>query len=150
MSTSWSEPRIEFVLTCFTAPSTRGNIRYVNAKFINTADFDLIIFPDRGEHQKAGYQLEAHSSTLLEYVLREGPLPVGMNFRLQNKKNGEQLILNGKYDFHVISSDDKQVVKEYRILPGKEYVRYWQLNYHSRLYGFQMLQSSIHLRSSAS
>ena len=100
------------------APSARGNIRYVNAKFINTADFDLIIFPDRGEHQKGGYQLEAHSSTLLEYVLREGPLPLGMNFRLQNKKNGEQLIFNGKYDFHVISSDDKQVVKEYRILPG--------------------------------
>lgn len=77
-----------------------------------------MIFPDRGEHQKDGYQLEAHSSTLLEYVLREGPLPIGMNFRLQNKKNGEQLTYDGKYDFHVISSDDKQVVKEYRILPG--------------------------------
>ncbi|XP_065069333.1 putative uncharacterized protein DDB_G0282133 [Rhopilema esculentum] len=100
----------------FSAPSSRGNIRYVNAKFINTAEFDLIIFPDRGEHQKDGYQLEAHSSTLLEYVLREGPLPIGMNFRLQNKGNGEQLRYNGSYDFHVISSDDKQVIKQYRIL----------------------------------
>eukprot|EP00112_Aurelia_sp_Birch-Aquarium-sp1_P014050 Seg3003.4 transcript_id=Seg3003.4/GoldUCD/mRNA.D3Y31 product="hypothetical protein" protein_id=Seg3003.4/GoldUCD/D3Y31 len=99
----------------FSAPSTRGNIRYVNAKFINTADFDLTIFPDRGEHLKTGYQLEAHSSTLLEYVLREGQMPIGMNFRLQNKKNGEQLRFNGKYDLHVISSDDKQAVKEYRI-----------------------------------
>ena len=90
----------------------------MNAKFINTADFDLTIFPDRGEHQKTGYQLEAHSSTLLEYVLREGQLPIGMNFRLQNKKNGEQLRFNGKYDLHVISSDDKQVVKEYRIQQG--------------------------------
>ena len=90
----------------------------MNAKFIDTADFDLSIFPDRGEHQKTGYQLEANSSTLLEYVLREGQLPIGMNFRLQNKKNGEQLRFNGKYDLHVISSDDKQVVKEYRIQQG--------------------------------
>eukprot|EP00112_Aurelia_sp_Birch-Aquarium-sp1_P008118 Seg1891.4 transcript_id=Seg1891.4/GoldUCD/mRNA.D3Y31 product="hypothetical protein" protein_id=Seg1891.4/GoldUCD/D3Y31 len=42
-------------------------------------------------------------------------MPIGMNFRLQNKKNGEQLRFNGKYDLHVISSDDKQAVKEYRI-----------------------------------
>ncbi len=90
----------------------------MNAKFINSADFDLIIFPDRGEHQLTGYQLEARSSTLLEYVLREGPLPIGMNFRLQNKKNGEQLSLDGKDNIHVVSSDDKQVVNGYKIQPG--------------------------------
>eukprot|EP00794_Sanderia_malayensis_P007739 gene7739-8579_t len=99
----------------FSAPTTRGNIRHVNAKFINSADYDLIIFPDRGEHQSTGYQLEARSSTLLEYVLREGPLPVGMSFRLQNKKNGEQLTFQGKNTLHVISSDDKQVVTGFKI-----------------------------------
>ena len=106
---------VKFVIT---APSTRGNIRYVNAKFINSADFNLTIFPDRGGHQTTGYQLESQSSTLLEYVLREGPLPIGMSFRLKNKKNGELLSFNGKDNLQVISSDDKQVINEYRIQLG--------------------------------
>ena len=94
----------------------------MNARFINVADFNLVIFPDRGEHQEKGYQLEADSSTLLEYVLREGPIPSGMYFRIKNKANGEELKYENKDSIHITSSDDNQVVTELRIQPGTAFL----------------------------
>ena len=59
------------------------------------------------------------SSTLLEFVLREGPLPYGMDFLV--KKNNSDLVLqlHGKEWLHVDAADDSQVVAEIVVLDGK-------------------------------
>lgn len=95
-----------------------GNIRYVNARFINKGKTDVRIFPDRGVKKQIGYGVAKKSSTLLEFVLREGPLPYGMDFLVRKNDSDVILKLNDKEWIHVDAADDIQVVAEITITDG--------------------------------
>ena len=96
-----------------------GNIRYVNARFINKGKSDVRIFPDRGIRRKTGYGVSKKSSTLLEFVLKEGPLPYGMDFLVKRNDSDDVLSFHNKEWLHVDASDDIQVVVEIIIGDGK-------------------------------
>lgn len=104
----------------YSPPGQRnGNIRYVNARFINKGKTDVRIFPDRGVKKQIGYGVAKKSSTLLEFVLREGPLPYGMDFLVRKNDSDVILKLNDKEWIHVDAADDIQVVAEITITDDK-------------------------------
>ena len=67
-----------------------GNVRYVNARFVNKGDLNVRIYPDRGMKKDVGYLVGKRVSTLLEFVLKEGPLPYGMDFLVRQVRTNDQ------------------------------------------------------------
>ena len=69
-----------------------------------------------------GYNVAKKSSTLLEFVLKEGPLPYGMDFLVKKdaEDGGEMkaLLYHGKEWLHVDAADDSSVVVEVLLLDG--------------------------------
>ena len=106
-------------MNLFLAPNQpEGNIRYVKARFINQGHQYIHIFPDRGAKKNSGYLIAPKTSTLLEFVLREGPLPYGMDFMVKQNDTGSVIQMNGKDWIHVGASDDSQVLVEINIGDG--------------------------------
>ena len=98
-----------------------GNVRYVNARFVNKGNANVRIFPDRGMKKDTGYTVARKSSTLLEFVLKEGPLPYGMDF-LVKQDTGKKIVMlyHGKDWLHIDASDDSAVVVEVILLDGTD------------------------------
>lgn len=66
-----------------------------------------------------GYAVSKRSSTLLEFVLKEGPLPYGMDFLVKQDGGDQDLLLfHGKEWLHVDAADDSSVVVEVILLDG--------------------------------
>ena len=96
----------------------KGNVRYVNARFMNKADFSIRIYPDRGLKRSTGYLVAKKSSTLLEFVLKEGPLPYGMDFLVRRNDTNAVLQFHNNEWIHIDAADDMQVLVEITIAQG--------------------------------
>ncbi|XP_066925400.1 mucin-2-like [Clytia hemisphaerica] len=105
----------------YTKPSNNtkpSNIRYVNVRFVNKNEDGIIVYPDRGKKKTTGYPVNGRTSTFLEFVLKEGPLPYGMDFLVKDNKTNEVLLLAQKQWIHVYASDDSQFLAEINV--GKD------------------------------